>query len=42
MDNRDRTILKKVLVECEIVQDLLAGFGKEAFLSDERTKRLFA
>ena len=39
MDNRDRTILKKVLSECEIVQDMLAGFGKEAFLSDERTKR---
>lgn len=39
MANRDRTILKKVLSECEIVQDLLAGFDKEAFLADERTKR---
>lgn len=39
MDNRDRTILRKVLSECEIVQDLLAGFSKAAFLSDERTKR---
>ena len=30
MDNRDRTILKKIFSECEIVQDLLAGFGKDA------------
>jgi len=39
MDNRDGTILKKVLSECGVVQDLLNGYSIAMFLSDERTKR---
>lgn len=39
MDNRDKAMLKKILSECEVVQDLLVGYGVGEFCAEERTKR---
>ncbi|MDO9535325.1 MAG: DUF86 domain-containing protein [Bacillota bacterium] len=39
MNNRDEQILKKILQEINIIEDLIDGFNLEKFIDDERTKR---
>ena len=39
MDNRDFQIIKKILSEIAIIDELVEGFGLEEFLIDEKTKR---
>ena len=39
MENRDRRVLEKILLETEVINDILSGFDLEKFLNDEKTKR---
>jgi len=39
MNNRDYQIIKKILSEIEIIEELIEGFGIEKFKEDEKTKR---
>ncbi|KJS23109.1 MAG: antitoxin [Clostridiaceae bacterium BRH_c20a] len=39
MNNRDRQIIKKILFEIDIIEDLIKGLKLESFSVDERTKR---
>jgi uncharacterized protein with HEPN domain len=39
MNNRDIQIVKKILSEIDIIEDLIEGFDYEKFNLDEKTKR---
>lgn len=39
MNNRDFQIVKKILLEIEIIEELIEGFEIKKFLEDEKTKR---
>lgn len=39
MNNRDFQILKKILSEIVIVEEIISGFDEKKFIEDERTKR---
>ena len=39
MNNRDYHIIKKILSEIEIIEELIEGFDIEKFKEDEKTKR---
>lgn len=39
MNNRNDQIIKKILQEINIIEDLIAGYDLEKFIIDERTKR---
>jgi len=39
MNNRDFQIIKKILSEIVVIEDIVEGFDLEGFLSDEKTKR---
>ena len=39
MNNRDHQIIKKILSEIYIMEDLIKGLNLEGFLEDEKTKR---
>jgi len=39
MKTRDEQILTKILVEINVINELIAGYTVELFVSDERTKR---
>ena len=39
MNNRDYQIIKKILLEIDIIDELIKGFDLDRFLIDERTKR---
>lgn len=39
MDNRDNQIIKKMLSEIYVIEDLIKGLNLEGFLEDEKTKR---
>ena len=39
MDNRDIQIIKKVVLEINVIEELVAGYNLESFVNDERTKR---
>ncbi len=39
MSNRDRQIIKKLILEIDILEDLIEGLNLASFLEDERTKR---
>ena len=39
MSNRDKIILKKVLAEIDIIDEMVSGFDLRGFLKSEKTKR---
>ena len=39
MNNRDHQIIKKMLSEIAVIEDLIRGVDLEGFLEDEKTKR---
>ncbi len=39
MNNRDYQIIKKILSEIDIIEQLIEGFNMEQFIVDEKTKR---
>ena len=39
MENRDFQILKKILLEIDVLEEIIMGFDLEKFIEDERTKR---
>lgn len=39
MDNRDLQILKKILLEIDVIEELIQGYNLDTFINDERTKR---
>lgn len=39
MNNRDYQIVKKILQEICVIEDMINGFDMEMFLADEKTKR---
>ncbi|MEW9123092.1 MAG: HepT-like ribonuclease domain-containing protein [Thermotaleaceae bacterium] len=39
MNNRDYQIIKKMLQEINVIEDLVEGYDLEKFIHDERTKR---
>lgn len=39
MNNRDAQIIKKILLEIDIIEELVNGFDSEKFIDHERTKR---
>jgi uncharacterized protein with HEPN domain len=39
MNNRDAQIIKKILLEIDIIEELVNGFDFEKFIDHERTKR---
>jgi uncharacterized protein with HEPN domain len=39
MENRDFQILKKILLEIDVLEEMIMGFDLEKFIQDERTKR---
>ena len=39
MNNRDYQIIKKMLQEIKVIEDLVEGYDLERFIHDERTKR---
>lgn len=39
MNNRDCSIINKILQEISVIEDLIAGFDLQGFITDERTKR---
>ncbi|MDD2480737.1 MAG: DUF86 domain-containing protein [Lutispora sp.] len=39
MNNRDYQIIKKILQEICVIEDMIQGFAMEMFLADEKTKR---
>ena len=39
MNNRDKLVIKKILSEIEVIEQLITGFDVAGFIADERTKR---
>ena len=39
MNNRDKQVIKKMLSEIEVIEQLITGFEVTDFIVDERTKR---
>lgn len=39
MNNRDYRIIRKILEEIEVIQDMIKGYDNLSFIEDERTKR---
>ena len=39
MENRDSQIIKKILMEIDVLEEMIKGFDLEKFVEDERTKR---
>ena len=39
MDNRDKTLLEKILSEGVLIADLVKGLNCDSFVNDEKTKR---
>jgi len=39
MNNRDKQVIKKILSEIEVIEQLINGFDVNSFIADERTKR---
>ena len=39
MNNRDFQIIKKILSEIVVIEEIVEGFDLEGFLADEKTKR---
>ncbi|MBU7008237.1 HepT-like ribonuclease domain-containing protein [Phosphitispora fastidiosa] len=39
MNNRDKQIIIKILLEIEVIEQLIAGLDALDFIADERTKR---
>ena len=39
MNNRDKQVIKKMLSEIEVIEQLITGFEVADFIADERTKR---
>ncbi len=39
MNSKDMQIINKILEEIKVIDNLIAGFDLEKFMSDERTKR---
>lgn len=39
MDNRDVQIIKKIVLEINVIEELIQGYDVDSFTQDERTKR---
>ena len=39
MNNKDKQVIKKILSEIEVIEQLITGFDVTDFIADERTKR---
>lgn len=40
MKIRDEQIVKKIILEIDVINNLIADFTQESFLDDEKTKRV--